>query len=252
MSGKSIDLAQHVRVTGWEPPVLHRSAERCGTSAAPRTWDAEVDMKVRASFPDAVAKTAASVMTPEPVVIGPGDLLQDAVERMARFDIRHLPVVTEEGEVIGMLSDRDLRIAMKSIAVARVSSAMTPMPMAVPPTAPLHEVALALADERIGALPVVDEGRLVGIVSHVDLLYSWPECEGPEEGVSVELRVALDDARFLLAQLERHAIAVEDELVHTDHRSLQRELADDARRIRRIAKDLERLLRAMPQPPKAE
>jgi acetoin utilization protein AcuB len=206
-------------------------------------------MKVRALPQDAVAKTAASVMSPEPVVVRPNDLLDEAAKRMARFNIRHLPVVTEGGEVVGMLSDRDLRIAVKSIALARVSSAMTPMPMAVPPDAPLHEVALALADERIGALPVVDEGRLVGIVSHVDLLYSWPACEGDEEGVSVELKLALDDARFLLAQIERHATAVDDELVHTDHRGLQRDLADDARRIRRIAKDLELRLGAISQPP---
>lgn len=205
-------------------------------------------MKVRALAQDAIAKTAASVMTPEPVVVGPDDLLEEAAERMARFRIRHLPVVTDTGEVVGMLSDRDLRIAVKSIALARVSSAMTPMPMAVPPTAPLHEVALALAYERIGALPVVDEGRLVGIVSHVDLLYCWPECEGPEDGVRVELALPFEDARFLLAQLERHLTSVEDELVHTDQRGLQRDLASDARRLRGIARDLEHRLRELPQP----
>jgi CBS domain-containing protein len=190
-------------------------------------------MKVHASKPLGV-ETAAAVMTSEPVFVHPDDPLDEAAERMARFDIRHLPVVSE-GEVIGMLSDRDLRIATRSIAFARVRSAMTPMPTSVTPETPLDEVARALADERIGALPVVDGGKLVGIVSHVDLLYSWPESDNAAE---VQLDLTMDDARFLLAQLERHVGEVDDELVHTDQRELQRQLASDVARIRRIARAL--------------
>ena len=149
-------------------------------------------MKVRASSQDQVAKTAASVMTPEPVVVRPDDLIEHAAERMARFNIRHLPVVTESGEVVGMLSDRDLRIAVKSIALARVSSAMTPMPMVIPSSAPLSQVAVALADEKIGALPVVDEGRLVGIVTTSDLLTALAKGEthpvAPRERITLRKR----------------------------------------------------------------
>ena len=65
--------------------------------------------------------------------------------------------------------------------------------------------------------------------------------ESSEQG-TVELTLEVNEARFLLAQLKRHAVAVEDELVHTEQRALQRDLAEDTRRIRRIAKELERLL----------
>ncbi len=185
-------------------------------------------------------------MTPNPLVTHPDALIADAAETMARHEVRHLPVVMEDGTVVGMLSETDLQPVIASPAMIRVRSAMKPAVFAVSPDTSIKDVALALADEKIGALPVVEEGRLVGIVSAIDILYAWPVADDS----SVHLDLPIDEARFLLIQLKRYLNLVDDELIHTDRRDLQRELVRDEARLLSIAGELERCLehRDVPAP----
>lgn len=126
--------------------------------------------------------TAAEAMTEPAVSIGPTDSLLDAARLMVDYQIRHLPVV-DNGAVVGMLSDRDIRtIAGDPVRyvesreddgarMLNVRDAMADAPVTVRGDRPLTEVANKLADERVGALPVVDgDGKLIGIVSYVDAL----------------------------------------------------------------------------------
>ena len=121
------------------------------------------------------------VMTPRPATVGPEDSLGDAAGAMAQGGFRHLPVIDADGRLVGMLSERDLR-ARLGTEVERFPSAafdllsepveatMRPDPITISRDATLRVALEILADERIGALPVLDGERLVGIVSYVDLL----------------------------------------------------------------------------------
>ncbi len=135
----------------------------------------------------------ADVMTEGVVVARPDDRLIDAALTMTRNGVRHLPVVNGADQVIGMLSDRDLRAAVgdplrtkvphglspHDPGQARVSSAMTPVPRTLTPDDPLSAAVSALLDERFGAFPVVDfEDHLVGMVSYVDVLAALAERAG--------------------------------------------------------------------------
>jgi CBS domain-containing protein len=126
--------------------------------------------------------TAADAMTEPAVAVSPTDTLLDAAALMADHQVRHLPVV-EGGEVIGMLSDRDIRTVAGDparyvethkrgdVEDLAVRDAMASPALTVHPKRPLREVALELADEKVGAVPVVDtDGKLLGIVSYVDAL----------------------------------------------------------------------------------
>jgi len=126
--------------------------------------------------------TAADAMTEPAVTVAPTDSLLEAAKLMVDHQVRHLPVI-EDGEVVGMLSDRDIRTLVGDpvrFAEARqgngapelnVRDAMAPTALTVHGNRPLSEVAKELADEKLGALPVVDtEGKLIGIVSYVDAL----------------------------------------------------------------------------------
>lgn len=124
----------------------------------------------------------ADVMRRHAIAIGPEAQLLDAVALLTDSEIRHLPVVDGYKRVIGIVSDRDIRAKVgdplralvdESAALAQttVEAIMTPNPITVKPSATVLEAADALLDDRIGALPVVDEeDRLVGILSYVDLL----------------------------------------------------------------------------------
>lgn len=128
--------------------------------------------------------TVDELMTADPVVAHPDDLLLDAADRMVQLGIRHLPVVDGDRKVVGILSDRDVRSAMGNplmwvgdephdgeLARARVSDFMTAQPRVIERTAPLERILSILVDEHVGAIPVVDGGEtLAGIVSYVDVL----------------------------------------------------------------------------------
>jgi acetoin utilization protein AcuB len=124
--------------------------------------------------------TAHDLMTRNPVSIQDTESLRVAFEVLATLDIRHLPVVDAAGELVGMLSDRDLRglahpfaepDATARILSTKVASVMSNGPLAVDEEADAAEVIDLMIDHKIGALPVTDDsGSLVGIVSYVDVL----------------------------------------------------------------------------------
>jgi len=121
------------------------------------------------------------VMTHHPATIGPEDSLGDAAGVMVQGGFRHLPVVDADGALVGMLSERDLGArlgtelerftdAARELLSEEVEPAMRPDPIAIPSTATVRDALEVLSDERIGAIPVLDGERLVGIVSYLDLL----------------------------------------------------------------------------------
>jgi len=129
-----------------------------------------------------VAPVVEQVMTRDPALIGPNDTIRVAIERMRERGCRRLPVV-ENGKLIGIVSDRDLRRATNSPFVLRERSAdnlildqltvracMSLNPITITPHMPVVEAAKLMRDRKIGGLPVVDKGMLVGIVTETDLL----------------------------------------------------------------------------------
>lgn len=124
---------------------------------------------------------ARSIMTPDPETILEEASLFEAAAKMAELGVRHLPVVDECGTLVGMLSDRDLRTSIgdpvealrgrRDESESRVSDVMAHDPLRVGLGTSIAEIAAMLTDDRIGAVPIVDEGeRPVGIISYVDLL----------------------------------------------------------------------------------
>jgi acetoin utilization protein AcuB len=129
--------------------------------------------------------TAADVMTPFPVTIGPNALLVEAVNLMLERHVRHLPVIDDHSTIVGLVSDRDLRTVAgdpanyptslgHSLFQPRVRDAMTTPVAAVAFDMPIDDLARKFIDEKIGAVPVVDRfGALMGVVSYVDLLRAF-------------------------------------------------------------------------------
>lgn len=122
------------------------------------------------------------VMTPNPITIEPEHSIGIALARMRRGGFRRLPVV-RDGELIGIVTDRDLRLAMNSPFVMRegwydnylmehieVRTCMTENPITIGPDADLVEAVRLLKDNKIGGVPVVKDDELVGILTETDLL----------------------------------------------------------------------------------
>ena len=132
-------------------------------------------------------KRVRDCMTVDPATVGPQDSLQKVVELLRRRDIRSVPVV-EDGKLIGIVTDRDVRQVAPAYPLFRdedeirrytenltVTAAMTADPMTIAANAPLVEAAKILETYRISALPVVENQKLVGILSVTDLLRAFIE-----------------------------------------------------------------------------
>lgn len=143
-----------------------------------------LDAEVREAMgqPLAPVATAAEAMTPYPITVQPQTLLVDAAAIMTDRHVRHLPVVDTKSTIVGMLSERDVRSAIgdpanylaqrgTELTQLRVQDVMTRPAVVVRFDAPVPELARRFADEKIGALPVVDKfDALIGIISYVDAL----------------------------------------------------------------------------------
>lgn len=110
------------------------------------------------------------LMTPAPQTIHPNDTLSLAEERMQQGRFRRLPVVDEAGNLVGILTDGNLREHVGYLASTRVTAAMSERLVTVPACAEVETAAQLMVWHKIGGLPVVEGGRMVGIITESDLL----------------------------------------------------------------------------------
>jgi len=103
------------------------------------------------------------------ITIWPGASLQSAVERMASRNIGALVVVDDAGKIVGMVSERDVVLAMAASAekapVQSVTDVMSRRLLTCSPDDSLAELMAVMTEHRVRHLPVVDTGQLLGLVS---------------------------------------------------------------------------------------
>jgi acetoin utilization protein AcuB len=132
------------------------------------------------------------LMTGAVITALPSMPILDARNLMLKERIRHLPVTDAEGRLLGIITDRDIRLNLPSqatslsvweinhlLAKLTVGDVMTETVIAVGPDRPARDAAELMVDHQIGALPVEDAGRLVGIVTETDLLRAFIRMETP-------------------------------------------------------------------------
>jgi CBS domain-containing protein/gamma-glutamyl:cysteine ligase YbdK (ATP-grasp superfamily) len=122
--------------------------------------------------------TVGHLMSTDLFTVRPDDLVEMVARVMEWRDVRHVPVEDEEGRLVGIVSHRSLLCILADrlpggveelIAVRQI---MNPDPVSVAPTTPVAEAVELMRRRRIGSLPVVEDGRLVGIVTVYDFLES--------------------------------------------------------------------------------
>lgn len=127
----------------------------------------------------------SDIMTGQVESVGPEVTVEEAFRLLYEGDFRHLPITAASGELIGILSERDLREQVlpallevelpeaREEAMSRaVSEIMQGDPLSVHPEDDVDEAIELMIEHRVGAVPVVDPetGVLRGIVSYVDVL----------------------------------------------------------------------------------
>ncbi|MER2113326.1 acetoin utilization AcuB family protein [Solibacillus isronensis] len=129
----------------------------------------------------------------------PENTVRDAVRLMRDKNIRHVPIVNKEKLVVGIITDHDLKNALPSrlreepdstIYDAPIEKIMVKNPIVGHPLDFVEEVAMTFYDAKISCLPIVTAGKLVGIVTTTDLLYTYIELTGAHKpGSKIDIRV---------------------------------------------------------------
>jgi acetoin utilization protein AcuB len=152
-------------------------------------------------------------MTLNPVTTTAEMSVTEALRLMNDRKIRRLPVLNSNGQLVGIVSDRDLLLASPSpatslaiweihelLAKLTVEKTMTREVITVPEDTPLEEAARVMADHKIGGLPVMRDRTLVGIISESDLFATLLELLGGRRP-GVRITVATPGAKGTLAEI---------------------------------------------------
>ena len=114
-------------------------------------------------------------MSTDLITIGKQASIQEAMALMKRESIRHLPVVDQQMKLVGWITDADLRgvLIASMLEELTLEDVMIRKPFTVHPEMPLEEAARILLEKRVGGLPIVKDGTLVGVITTVDVLSAF-------------------------------------------------------------------------------
>lgn len=164
-----------------------------------------------------------SKMTPNVITASPDTTLADALKLTRGNRIRHLPVV-ENGRLVGLVTDRDLRLALPPVWASdtdhaqlrdafhtkTVKEVMVTEIITTSPDSPIEDAARKLYEHRIGCLPIMNGDELIGIITETDLLRAFVELFGADETGS-RLEIRMQDKPGELSRVVR-AIGVDHKL----------------------------------------
>ena len=165
----------------------------------------------------------SDVMQAAVLTITPKTSLPEAIRLVQHRGIRHLPVV-EDDRLVGIVSDRDLKRAMASSATSlerhelqylldtvTVDEIMTRAVITIGRMFPIEEAARIMVKEKVSALPVTEQGRLIGIVTETDVLELFVRGMGAGQPTSrIDVRLAEDSATLadLVHAVEEARVAI--------------------------------------------
>ncbi|RME76803.1 MAG: CBS domain-containing protein [Chloroflexi bacterium] len=164
-------------------------------------------------------------MTRHPVMVPPNTPITEAQQIMAENNIRHLPVAGDGKRLLGLVTRQRLSLkpdAMASLDVweitrylseLKVGDVMLKAPdvITIEPERTIERAAKYMTDHKIGCLPVVEEGIVVGILTEIDVLRTFQEILGlPAEGVRVTVRMPDREGEFakLTTVLARYRLGI--------------------------------------------
>lgn len=156
-------------------------------------------------------------MSSPPLTIHASDPMQDALNKMKKEGVRRFPVVDKAGKLVGIVSENDLLHASPSDATTlsmwelnymlskiKIEEVMTTKVITVDADTPIEEAARVMNDNKIGGLPVLRDGELVGIITETDLFKTFLELMGARDS-GVRLAVLVKNVPGELAKIT-HAV----------------------------------------------
>jgi acetoin utilization protein AcuB len=177
-------------------------------------------------------------MTKKVYTVTQDDSVSSAIKLLKEKKVKHLPVVNKDNAVVGILSDRDIKDYTPSKAstfdihelnyilfTTKVKEIMVKKVITTPPGTPVEEAAMVMFDKDIGCLPVVDNGKLAGIISDRDLFRVLVDITGVRNGGNrfyLTIKDKLGATKDVLDIVRDHGFTIDSVL--TTYRGVQKGL----------------------------
>ncbi|KGX84242.1 acetoin utilization AcuB family protein [Pontibacillus marinus] len=139
------------------------------------------------------------IMKTEVIKLKPHETIETALKLLNQYHIRHIPIVDDQNQVIGIVSDRDVRDASPSIFYQdedrselqnTLETIMTTPVITVHPLDFVEETASIFYEQEIACVPVTKSNKLVGIVTEKDMLYTMIQLTGVHvQSSQIEIKV---------------------------------------------------------------
>lgn len=139
------------------------------------------------------------VMSRDAITLSPQDKIESALKLLNEHRIRHIPITNDEEQVVGIVSDRDIRDAAPSILAAEqnldilespIQSIMSSPVITAHPLDFIEDIASLFYDYEIACVPVTHANKLIGVVTEKDILYTLIQVTGiREQSSQIEIRV---------------------------------------------------------------
>jgi len=152
-------------------------------------------------------------MSRNPVTISTDAPITEALKVMRMNSVRRLPVLDDAGRMVGIVSEKDLLYASPSSASSlsiyemhymlsqlKVTEVMTTDVTTISPDTPLEEAARIMADNKIGGLPVLQDGQLIGIITETDIFKVFLEMLGARDP-GLRLTVEIPERKGEMARI---------------------------------------------------
>jgi len=154
-------------------------------------------------------------MTKRPITIHPDTPIDDALKLMRESKVRRLPVLDKDSKLVGIVTEKDLLYVSPSPATSlsvhelhyliskiKVQDVMAKDVITATEYTPLEEAARIMADNKIGSLPVMRDGKLVGIITETDVFCIFLELLGAREK-GIRLTMLVPEQKAVLATITR-------------------------------------------------
>lgn len=164
-------------------------------------------------------------MTANPFTIDSGVTVPDAIEMMQTHNITKLPVL-RDGKLCGVVSQSDINRALPSDATSlsfgevayllsklKIYKIMQKNPPTISADAMLEEAAIVMRDSKVDILPVMDEGKVVGVITESDVLDAFIDINGAREP-GTRLVIEADDQPGVMSRLARVTGELETNITH--------------------------------------
>ncbi len=164
-------------------------------------------------------------MTANPFTIDSGATVPDAIEMMQTHGITKLPVL-RDGKLCGVVSQSDINRALPSDATSlsfgevayllsklKIYKIMKKNPPTISADAMLEEAAIVMRDSKVEILPVMDEGKVIGVITESDVLDAFIDINGAREP-GTRLVIEADDQPGVMSRLARVTGELETNITH--------------------------------------